>query len=101
MEAVKKTSFGLWCFLALNVVDCVMTCWLVSNGGVEGNWYRIVFSAMPIWAGILLKMGIVGVIAYWVFRYRRGLFKLLNVGMGIIVMLNMISISSYLVGRYG
>ena len=103
MEAIverKPSKVGLLCFLALNIVDSVMTWWLLSLGGTEGNWYHL-WSLVPIWAVLILKMSLVGGIAILVYKYRRPLFRLLNVGMGLVVAINAIPAIGYLIGRIG
>lgn len=95
----RRNIAGLVCFLALNVADCVLTWWLLSLGGTELNWYGMLLQSMPTWAVLALKMTIVVGIAALVYKYRRHLFKYLNIGMGIIVTINIVPTIAYLAAR--
>ena len=103
MEAIverKPSKAGLLCFLALNIVDSVMTWWLLSLGGIEGNWYHL-WSLVPVWGILILKMSIAGGVAILVYKYRRYLFRFLNIGMSLVVAINAIPAIAYLIGRVG
>ena len=93
MEAIKSrpNHLGLYCFLALNTADSVITWAGLSLGAIEVNWYSFLFNAMPIWAALILKMAITGLVAFLVYRHRQSLFKFLNAGMALVVTFNVIS----------
>jgi len=102
MEAIverKPISIGLLCFLALNIADSIMTWWLLSLGGTEGNWYQLLMGSVPIWAILALKMSIAVGIAILVYKYRRRLFRFLNIGMSLVVAINIMPAIAYLIGR--
>ena len=103
MEAVveKRVNLGLVIFLGLNVADCVVTYIVLSMGGVENSWYKFILGSVPVWGMLLLKMLLVGLIAMVVYRYKKKLFKPLNVGMGLIVAANLLPIIAYWMGRLG
>ena len=98
----KKTA-GLLCFLALNVADCILTWWAVLMGGTDMNWYRFLFSSVPIWSVLCLKMCMVGLFVILVYEHKNGkfLFRFLNIGMGLVVAFNFIPVIAYLIGRFG
>ena len=98
-----RGSPGLLCFLALNVADCILTWWAISIGGIEANWYRFLFSSAQIWAVLSLKMCIVGLFALSICEHKnkKFLFRLLNIGMGLVVAVNFIPVVFYLIGRFG
>jgi hypothetical protein len=103
MEAIierKPSKIGLVCFLALNMVDSIMTWWLLSLGGTEGNWYHL-WSLVPVWAVLTLKMSLAVGIAILVYKYRSRLFRFLNIGMSLIVAINIMPAIAYLIGRAG
>lgn len=98
---MKRLYIGLSVFLALNVADCLLTWYLLSVGGSEGNWYSRLLGVMPVGAVLTLKCCLALAIGALVYRYRSHLFKFLNAGMGVVVGINMIPLVSYLVGRFG
>jgi hypothetical protein len=102
MEAIverKQGNIGLLSFLSLNIADSIMTWWLLSLGGTEGNWYQLLVGTVPAWAILTLKMSLAVGIAILVYKYRRHLFRLLNIGMGLVAAINIMPVIAYLVGR--
>jgi hypothetical protein len=84
---------GLYCFLGLNILDSLVTWRAITSGaGIEVGWYRFLQPSMPIWAILLVKTALVGLIAISVYKHRRPLFKSLNVGMGLIVGVGLVTI---------
>ena len=96
MEAIKTrtllSNLGLFCFLGLNIIDSIITWQGLSIGASEVNWYNLLFSVMPVQFVLILKMAIAGLFAFLIFRYRKSLFKFLNVGMALIVVFNLFSL---------
>lgn len=94
MEAIrsKPNHLRLSCFLALNIADSMITWQGVSMGASEVNWYNFLLGAMPIWAVLVIKMAIAGLLGFLVYRHRESLFKFLNLGMTLIVVFNLISL---------
>lgn len=96
MEAIKTrnllSTLGLFCFLGLNIIDSIITWQGLSIGALEVNWYAFLFNAIPVQFVLILKMAIAGLFAFLIFRYRKSLFKFLNVGMALIVVFNIISL---------
>lgn len=104
MEAIverKPTNTELLCFLALNITDSIMTWCLLSLGGTEGNWYQLLLGSVPTWVLLILKMSIAVGIAILVYKYRRHLFRFLNIGMSLVVAINIMPAIAYLIGRIG
>ena len=77
------------CFLGLNIADSLITWKVLSMGGVELNWYKVLLDVMPMWGMLAIKMGLAGLCTFLVYRYRRSLFKPLNIGLGLIVAFNL------------
>jgi len=96
----KRLDKGLLIFFLLNAVDCVVTWWCLSQGAGEANWYMVMLCSMPVWAMLSLKIGIVGLVALLIQRYRKSLFKPLCIGMGLVVAFNLVNVVSYLIGRF-
>ncbi len=96
VQAIEKRkgahNLALVCFLLLNLADSIITFWALAMGLMELNWYRFLLDAMPVWAVLSLKFGLAGLFAFLVHRYKRVLFKPLNVGLGLIVAFNLLSI---------
>lgn len=88
----RESNLGLFCFFGLNIADCAITWWALSMGGIELNWYKYVLGAMPIWGMLMVKMALVGLIALIVSKHMRRLFKPLNIGMGLIVVFNLLMV---------
>ena len=85
----RESNLGLFCFLGLNIADCAITWWALSMGGIELNWYKYVLGTMPVWGMLSVKMALVGLVAFLVYKYKRKLFKPLDIGMGLIVAFNL------------
>ena len=94
METIRSqpNHLGLFCFLGLNIADSVITWQSLSMGASELNWYKFLLSAMPVWSVLVLKMIIVGLVAFLVCRYRKSLLNPLNVGMSLVVAFNLLPI---------
>jgi len=85
-------NLALVCFLLLNLADSITTWRALTMGLTELNWYRFLLNTMPVWAMLLLKLGLAGLFAFLVHRYKATLFKPLNIGLGCIVAFNLLSI---------
>jgi len=44
---------------------------------------------MPVWGVLSIKLALAGLFAFLVYKYRKSLFKPLNVGMGLVVGVNL------------
>ncbi len=76
-------------FFGLNIADSLVTWKVLSMGGVELNWYKVLLDVMPVWGVMAIKLALAGLFAFLVYRYRRSLFKPLNIGLGLIVAFNL------------
>lgn len=97
MEVVKEgrsriTILGLFSFLGLNIADSIITWQGLSMGALEVNWYNFLLGTIPVWAVLAVKMIIVGLIAFLIYKYKKSLFKFLNIGMTLIVVFNLFSL---------
>ena len=76
-------------FLGLNIADSIITWRGLAMGADEFNWYRLLLGSMPLWAILAIKLLLAGLCAFLIYRYRRKLFKPLNIGMGLVVAFNL------------
>jgi len=76
-------------FLGLNVADSFLTWRVLSMGGIELNWYKFLMDVMPVWGVLSIKLALAGLFAFLVYKYRRSLFRPLNIGLGLIVAFNL------------
>ena len=79
-------------FLGLNLVDSLLTVYAFGLGGVELNWYRMLMETIPVWQVMMAKMILAGLCAYFVYRFRPNLFRTLNIGMLVVVVINTITL---------
>ena len=84
---IRLTTTRIKLFLLLNLADYALTAVLIKQGlGLEGN---PLLNWMPFWGIGLVKIAVV----YLVVRYlgdRIALMVLLNIGMGMVVVWNMV-----------
>ena len=74
-------------FLLLNLADYALTAVLIKQGlGIEGN---PLLSWMPFWGIGIVKIGVVYLVARYL-RNRITVMVLLNIGMGMVVLWNMV-----------
>ena len=76
-------------FMGLNVADCLLTWRVLNMGGIEGNWYWVLLGSMPLWLILLSKIALAILFAFLIYKFRKSLFKPLNIGMGLIVAFNL------------
>ena len=76
-------------FMCLNVADSLLTWRVLNIGGIEGNWYWLLLRSMPVWLLLLSKIALAVLFAFLVYKFRKLLFKPLNIGMGLIVAFNL------------
>ncbi len=94
----KKYLIGGTIFILLNMIDMWLTLFLVKHGGTEANWYAIMLghSVLFVFVKTILPLLVVCLLVWY---GRAKLFKWLNAGMGIVVLINSIGLFSYLIGR--
>jgi uncharacterized iron-regulated membrane protein len=79
-------------FLGLNLLDSVVTWFGIKTGvATEANWFGLL--SLPLWATLSIKLALAGLIGFVVYKYRRKLFKPLNVGLGLVVAFNLLVLS--------
>ena len=81
------------CFLSLSAVDSILTWGVLSIGGTEANWYGLLLGGLPVWAILAIKTVLAGLFAFLIYKYRRRLFKSLNIGMGLVVAFNLFTLA--------
>ena len=76
-------------FMCLNVADSLLTWRVLNMGGIEVNWYGLLLGPMSLWLLLLSKIALAVLFALLVYKFRKSLFKPLNIGMGLIVAFNL------------
>ena len=91
-------------FIGINVADAWLTTELLVRGGAEANWWRMLFDASVFSATnfMVIKALLATAVVLVLIRLGKGrLLWLLNVGISIVVLLNLACFMSYLAGLYG
>lgn len=79
-------------FIGLNLLDGFLTWLALGLGMLEINWYRYLFELYPVVVTLGFKFLLAGICCFLVYRHKRSLFRPLNVGMGVVVGVNLVGI---------
>ena len=91
-------------FVGLNIADAWLTTELLAIGGAEANWWDMFFSASVFSTTnlMVLKVLLATAVVLVLIRLGKGkLLWLLNVGISVVVLSNLVCFMSYLAGLYG